>query len=228
MADNEKKMDELDKMNSVLTSGEQWIEKNRKNLLTIVGIIIVVVAGFFLAKQYYFTPLEIEAQEEMFKGEFYFEADSFEVALNGNGADFIGFKAVADEYSGTKAGNLANAYAGICAYNLGNNEEAYEYLSSYDGNEPLLYPNIIAMMGNCKANMGELDEALNLLKKAADEASNEVASPIFLVQAANIAAKQEDFAKAVELYQEIKDKYPNSFAAQDIDKYIEKAKMQIK
>lgn len=228
MANKEQQMDELDKMNNVLSTGEQWIEKNGKKLTFIVLAVILVVAGFLMVKQFYFAPMEEEAQNAMFKGEFYFEQDNFEVALNGNEADFIGFKAIADEYSGTKAGNLANAYAGICAYNLGNNEEALEYLEAYDGNEPLLYPNIIAMIGNCYANMGDYNKAMKNFTKAAEEASNPVISPLFLVKAATVAEKTEDYAKAVELYQEIKDKYENSVIGQDIDKYIERAKSQIK
>ncbi len=224
----EQQMDELDKMNNVLSTGEQWIEKNGKKLTTIVIIAILVVAGFLMLKQFYFAPMEEEAQNAMYKGEFYFEQDNFEVALNGNEADFIGFKAIADEYSGTKAGNLANAYAGICAYNLGNNEEALEYLEAYDGDEPLLYPNIIAMIGNCYANMGDYDKAIKNFVEAAEEASNPVISPLFLVKAATVAEKTGDNAKALEFYQEIKDKYENSVIGQDIDKYIEKVNAQLK
>ena len=224
----EQQMDELDKMNNVLSTGEQWIEKNGKKLTTIVIIAILVVAGFLMLKQFYFAPMEEEAQNAMYKGEFYFEQDNFEVALNGNEADFIGFKAIADEYSGTKAGNLANAYAGICAYNLGNNEEALEYLEAYEGDEPLLYPNIIAMIGNCYANMGDYDKAIKNFVEAAEEASNPVISPLFLVKAATVAEKTGDNAKALEFYQEIKDKYENSVIGQDIDKYIEKVNAQLK
>ena len=228
MANKEQKMDELDKMNNVLSSGEQWIEKNGKKLTAAVLVVILAVIGILLVKQFYLAPLEEEAQNAMFKGEFYFEQDNFEVALNGDEADFIGFKAIADEYSCTKAGNLANAYAGICAYNLGNNEEALEYLEAYDGDEALLYPNIIAMIGNCYANMGDYNKAMKKFVEAAEEASNSVISPLFLIKAATVAEKVEDFEKAVELYQEVKDKYENSVMGQDIDKFIERAKAQIK
>ncbi|MBR5240716.1 MAG: tetratricopeptide repeat protein [Muribaculaceae bacterium] len=228
MAKKEQQVDELDKMNNILSSGEQWIEKNRKKLTITLFIVILGALGFLLVKEFYLEPKEKEAQKEMFKGEAYFEQENFEVALNGNEADYIGFAAIADEYSGTTSGNLANAYAGICAYNLGNNEEALEYLEAYDGDEALLYPNIIAMIGNCYANMGEYEKALEKFVDAAEVASNPVTSPLFLIKAATIAEKTEDYAKAVELYQEIKDKYENSAMGQDIDKYIERANAQMK
>jgi tetratricopeptide (TPR) repeat protein len=84
------------------------------------------------------------------------------------------------------------------------------------------------MIGNCYANMGDYDKAMKNFTKAAEEASNPVISPLFLVKAATVAEKTEDYAKAVELYQEIKDKYENSVIGQDIDKYIERAKSQVK
>ena len=45
----------------------------------------------------------------MFKGEQYFAKDSFNLALNGNGADYEGFEAIIDQYGSTSAGNLAKA-----------------------------------------------------------------------------------------------------------------------
>ena len=116
--------DELDKVNEVLSSSEQFVEKYQKPLLVTVLIIILVVAGFLSVRHFYFQPREVKAQAAMYKGEIYFAKDSFELALKGNGADFVGFEAIADDYSSTKAGNLAAAYAGICYYNLGKDAEA--------------------------------------------------------------------------------------------------------
>ena len=72
------------------------------------------------------------------------------------------------------------------------------------------------------------NKAIEKFVAAADEASNSVISPLFLVKAATVAEKAGDNAKALEFYQEIKDKYENSVIGQDIDKYIEKANAQVK
>mgnify|MGYP003421615779 CR=1 FL=1 len=84
------------------------------------------------------------------------------------------------------------------------------------------------MIGNCYANMGDYDKAIKNFVEAAEEASNPVISPLFLVKAATVAEKTGDNAKALEFYQEIKDKYENSVIGQDIDKYIEKVNAQLK
>ncbi len=48
--------DELDKVNEVLSSSEQFVEKYQKPLLVTVLIIILVVAGFLSVRHFYFQP----------------------------------------------------------------------------------------------------------------------------------------------------------------------------
>ncbi len=75
-------------------------------------------------KNLYAEPREEKAQAALFKGQEYFEQDAFEQALNGDSIGYAGFLKVADDYSGTKAANLAKAYAGICYAQLGKYEDA--------------------------------------------------------------------------------------------------------
>ena len=228
MAKNENKaqqQDEVDKMNNVLSVTEQWIEDNQKWIITAIVVIIAVVAGYLALRHFYLEPRGEQARAEMYKGEIYLERDSFNLALNGDGGDYLGFKAIADKYSNTTAGNLAKAYAGICCYNLGNNEEALEYFKKYDGDDDIFATNITGMIGNCYANMGEYDLAIKNFVKAADKADNELTSPIFLKKAAVVAENKGDYAKAIKFYEEIKDDYSNSYIGRDIDKYIERAKL---
>ena len=74
----------------------------------------------------------------MFKGEQYFAKDSFNLALNGNGADYEGFEAIIDQYGSTSAGNLAKAYAGICYFKMGENEKALDLLKSFSGSDDMI------------------------------------------------------------------------------------------
>ena len=212
-------------MNIVLSFTKNWIEVNQKGKITAIVVIIAVVAGYLALRHFYLEPRGEQARAEMYKGEIYLERDSFNLALNGDGGDYLGFKAIADKYSNTTAGNLAKAYAGICCYNLGNNEEALEYFKKYDGDDDIFATNITGMIGNCYANMGEYDLAIKNFVKAADKADNELTSPIFLKKAAVVAEKKGDYAKAIKFYEEIKDDYSNSYIGRDIDKYIERAKL---
>ena len=148
-------------------------------------------------------PKELKASEAIFKGEQYFGADNYEAALNGDSLGFAGFVKLADEFSGTKAGNLANAYAGICYAQLGKYEDAEKYLSKFDGDDQLVAPAILGTMGNCYAQMGQLDKAAATLIKAAKHANSLSLSPIYLIQAGQILEKQGKNAEAVEAYKTV-------------------------
>ena len=89
----------------------------------------------------------------------------------------------------------------------------------------MVAPAMKGAMGNCYAQLGQLDKASSMLLKAADEADNNTLSPIYLKQAGEILVKQGKYDDAIKAYTSIKDKYFRSYQAMDIDKYIEQAKL---
>ena len=105
-------------------------------------------------------------------------------------------------------------------------EEAAKYLDKFSADDYMVAPAIIGTMGNCYAQMGQLDKAAATLLKAADKANSTTLSPIYLLQAGQILQKQGKNAEAVEAYKQIKTKYANSFQAMDIDKYIDRASIK--
>ena len=211
-----------------LTQSEAFLIKYKNAIIGGVVAVIIIVAGFIMYKNLYAVPREEKAQAALFKGQEYFEQDAFEQALNGDSIGYTGFLKVADEYSGTKAANLAKAYAGICYAQLGKYEEAVKMLDSFNGKDQMVAPAILGAAGNCYAQLGQLDKAASTLLSAADKADNNTLSPIFLIQAGEILVKQGKYDDAVNAYTKIKDKYFQSYQAMDIDKYIEQAKLMKK
>ena len=211
-----------------LTQSEAFLIKYKNAIIGGVVAVIIIVAGFIMYKNLYAEPREEKAQAALFKGQEYFEQDAFEQALNGDSIGYTGFLKVADDYSGTKAANLAKAYAGICYAQLGKYEEAVKMLDSFNGKDQMVAPAILGAAGNCYAQLGQLDKAASTLMSAADKADNNTLSPIFLMQAGEILVKQGKYDDAVDAYTKIKDKYFQSYQAMDIDKYIEQAKLMKK
>ena len=211
-----------------LTQSEAFLIKYKNAIIGGVVAVIIIVAGIIMYKNLYAEPREEKAQAALFKGQEYFEQDAFEQALNGDSIGFVGFLKVADDYSGTKAANLAKAYAGICYAQLGKYEEAVKMLDDFNGKDQMVAPAILGAAGNCYAQLGQLDKAASTLLSAADKADNNTLSPIFLVQAGEILVKQNKFDDAIKAYTKIKDKYFQSYPAMDIDKYIEQAKLMKK
>ena len=224
MADQKHHNEQMN-VEDALTQSEAFLIKNKKAIIGGVVAVIIIVAGFIMYKHLYAEPREEKAQAALFKGQELFEQDNFEQALNGDSIGYTGFLKVASDFSGTKAANLAKAYAGICYAHLGKYDEAIKYLNDFDGTDQMVGPAVLAAAGNCYAQLDQLDKAASSLLKAADKADSNTLSPIYLLQAGEILVKQGKVEEAIKAYTTIKDKYFQSYQAMDIDKYIEQAKL---
>ena len=211
-------------MEESLNQSEAFFLKYKKAVICAVVAIVAIIAGVVLYKTYVSEPNELKASTAIAKGQEYFAANDFQKALNGDSLNFKGFAKLADEYSSTAAGNLANLYAGLCYAKLDKWEDAVKYLEKWDGaDDQMISPAAIAALGNAYAHLNQLDKAVSNLKKAAEKADNNSLSPTFLVQAGEILESQGKKDEALKLYQTVKEKYFNSMAAQTIDAYIERA-----
>ena len=220
MATKEKETVEVEEL---VSKSELFIENNSKKIMLGILALAVIVGAFFGYRHGYLIPLQKKASVALFKGEQYFAKDSFQLALNGNGADYEGFEAIIDQYGNTKPGNLAKAYAGICYAKLGQYDQALENLKSFDASDDMISPTIIGLIGDCYVNMDNAKEGVTYFEKAANAADNEVISPIYLKKAGIAYESMQQYNDAVKVYTQIKEKYFNSMEAADIDKYIARA-----
>ena len=210
-------------MDHHLKSSEALIDKYKKPVMAGLAVVVVAVAGFFLYKSFILEPKNQKANEALFKGEQYFAMNDYDKALKGDSTGYKGFIYIAEEYSSTKAGNLARLYAGMSYAQSGNYQEAVKYLESYDEcDDEMITPAAVGVLGNCYAQLNQLDKATETLLKAAEMADNTTLSPMYLQQAGEIFESQGNTAKALNCYKEIKNKYPQSMQAVEIDKYIER------
>ena len=157
MATTEKETyDEVGEVEVLVSRVEMFIEEHSKKIITGIVAVVVVVGAVLGIKYGYVIPREHKAAAELFKGEQYFAKDSFALALNGNGADYLGFEAIIDEYGSTDAGNLAKAYAGISYFKTGETEKALDYLKAFSGSDNMISPAIVGLIGDCYVNMGDV------------------------------------------------------------------------
>ena len=208
-----------------ISQSEAFFLKYKKAIIAAVIALVVIIAGIVLYKTYVSGPREDKASTAIAKGQTYFSANDYEKALNGDSVTFKGFVALAKEYSSTRAGNLANLYAGLCFAKLDKWQEAADYLEKFDGSDDqMISPAAVGALGNAYAHLNQLDKAVSTLKKAAEMADNNSLSPTFLIQAGEILESQGKKAEALKLYEKIKKDYFNSMQYQTIDAYIERCK----
>ena len=213
---------QLANVEQAFSKTEQFIETNQKKITYVVGAVVAVIALYFGYQNMYLAPLEEAAQTEMFMAELYFQKDSFALALNGD-EQYEGFLSIADDYGLTKAGNLANYYAGLCYLNLGEFENAIDYFSDFSSDDIILSSLALGCIGDCYAELDDIDTALDFYKKASKNSDNGFTTPRYLMKQARILESQEDFDAANDLYVKIKENYTESIEAQNIEKYISRS-----
>lgn len=219
MSKKEKKQDELQNVEQVLTTSEAFIEKYQKQILYVVGAIVLAVIIILAFRNFYLKPREINAENEMYKAQNYFNTDSFKIALEGKANEFIGFKEIVSEYGSTASGNLAVAYSGICYYKLGQYDNAIKYLAQFEGKDDYFTTSVIGLTGDCYVETGNVKKAVGFFVKAADK-NNEVLSPVYLKKAGIAYESLKEPEKALKMYTKIKEDFSKSVEASDIDKYM--------
>jgi len=182
---------------------------------------VAITAIGFAYQHLYRKPQINEAQAQTFVAEQYFRADSFALALNGDG-NALGFKQIIDEY-GNNAGDAIYLYAGISELQLGNFKEAIDYLKKYDGDDLILQARALCNIGDAYAGLQENKEAVSYYMKAAKHVDNQFAAA-YLLKAGIMYEELGDKESAIKAYEEIKVKYPQSVEGYEIDKYISRIK----
>ncbi len=226
----------LNTLDETASKSEQWIEKNSKPLFyTLVGIVVLFLA-YLGYNKYIVEPNETEATNELAFPRKYFD----QAATAGSGVDSLlvlglegadgkyGFVDIAETYSGTNAGNLANYYAGVSYLQLKKYDKAIEFLSKFNSDDEMLGPVALGAIGDAFADINQLEDALDYYQKAANKKSNEFTTPLYLFKAGQTAMELKDFSKAESLFTKIKENYAKSDQGKDIEKYIAAAKYATK
>src|SRR5690606_25966357 len=199
-------------------AAENWIEEHSRLLLGIGAVVVLAVAGYFGYK-YYINNRDDEAQRQMFQAVYYFEQDSLDLALNGDGNN-LGFVDIADEYGNTNAGNLANSYAGAAYLKQGKYQLARLYLEDFKADDLLVQARAYSLIGDTYMAEENYEQAVNYYRKAASYKPNKYYTPTYLMKEALACEKLNDTAGAKKAYQTIIDNYWESAEFQNARKFI--------
>ena len=221
-----KQVDNLVEVESALTKTEQFLESNQKLIGIIIGSIVIVTVGYLGLNKFYLEPRDKNAQDQMFMAQNYFEKDSFNLALNGDGNN-PGFLDIIDDYGSTDAGNLSKYYAGISYLHMGKYDNAIEYLKKFSTDDVLLGPISVGAQGDAQLELGKTEKAIDLYTQAYKMNDNELTAPIYMLKAGELLESTNKGAEAMKIYETIKLKFPESNEGKSIDKYIARAKAKM-
>ncbi|MFK7813425.1 MAG: tol-pal system YbgF family protein [Maribacter sp.] len=211
---------------------EEWVAKNQNYILGIIGVIAVGVLGYLAYVQFVQNPKEESAANEMYYPQQYFdqavnsttEKDSlFTLALEGAEGKY-GFLEIIEEFSGTKAANLANYSAGMAYLNMNEYEDAITYLEGFSSDDAVLGALSKGGLGDAFMQLGQAGDALGYYEQAFNHSANDFTTPKFLYKAGITALELNQNDKALSYFQRIKDEFSKSDEAQSIDAFIGMAK----
>jgi tetratricopeptide (TPR) repeat protein len=212
---------------SALSKTEHFIEDNQKIILRVVFVVVAIIAIYVGMKRFYFIPRQAEAQSQMFVAEQYFEIDSFNLALYGDG-NYSGFLEIIEDYNWTKSGNLSKYYTGISYLRMGMYEDAIEYLEDFKANDKMIAPIAKGAIGDAYVELNDLETGLDYYLKAARMNDNNFTAPLYLMKASLIYEQLEEFAKAEELYLQIQKDFPEYSRNNNIEKYIARVQVSLR
>lgn len=204
---------------------EKFFEENGKKVVIALVALLLLVAGGYAYKYLVMDKNEtaaaelIVAAQENFAG----ETPNYDLALNGDESG-AGFLTVADEYGSTKAGNIANHYAGICYLHLGDLENAAKYLAKYKAVRGLAAEVVnaqnLGLQGDVAVEQGDYAKAAKFFKKAVEASQNSFTAPAYLYKQGLALAATGEVEAAKACYKSITEKYPTSMEARDAEKLL--------
>ncbi|GAC1596661.1 MAG: hypothetical protein NVS3B25_21100 [Hymenobacter sp.] len=215
-------LEDPDALAARLVESEDFVRNHRNLLLGILAVVVLAVVGGFG----YYTwrnQQDAKAQATMFRAVNNWEADSLTKAVKGDGKA-PGLTTVANEYGTTKAGNLANFYAGVAALKQGKYKEALDYFEDFSSDDYLVQSRAYSLMGDAQLELNKPKEAADLYAKAADHNANEYFSPGYLLKEGTARELANDPDGARKAYDRIISEYPTAAEVAEARQY--KAKLE--
>ncbi len=200
-----------------------FFEKHKGLIIGVVIAIIVLVGGYFGYRYLIVAPKEKTAAAELFYSQRYFEMDSLNTALNGDGLH-PGLLEIAQTYKSTPSGKLAHYYAGIAYLHQGRFQDAIDHLGKFRTTDPLLHVLSCQALGDAYLELEQTSKALAAYEKGAGKYQNDILTPGILMRVAITHEMMQQYDKALDTYIEIRDNYPASQQARDIERQIARLK----
>ena len=147
----------------------KFVRENQKSLMFIGGAIVAMILIYIAYQKFYIAPREVVASNQMYVAQSFWAKKDWDKAINGD-AGYPGFAKIADDYSNTKAANLAYFYLGMAYLNKGDFHKAVDNLNNYRGDDSMVGAEALGGIADAYVELKDYDKAETYFKKAADKA----------------------------------------------------------
>ncbi len=218
-AENTPKLINQQRSLSEMSAEELW-QRYGKLTISVLALIVIGVAGYFIYQHQFRAPAEQKAVEAMWKAEEYFRQDSAALALNGDGTN-PGFLNIISRHGNTKAGKLAKFYAASAYMQLGDFANAIKHLKEFSTDDKMISVRAAGLLGDAYAETGKMEEAVQQYRKAGTQFPDDnYNSSEYLFRTGLLYQNLGKNKEAIEVFTIIKDKYAATERGVEIDKYL--------
>ena len=210
-----------------------WMAYSKR--IIIAGTALILVLGSILGYKYLVSiPNEKTANDLIFPAEKLFgklaasssfNKDTVNMILNGDKANGVtGLLKIAGSYGRTSSGNRAEYMIGACYLQLKQFDKAIKHLKEFDANGATqIESKAYILLGHAYAEEKKTDNALDYYKKAGSisDLDEGMASEAMFI-AGRYADALGKSKEALEIFQNLKDKYPTTqhVSSGEVDKYL--------
>lgn len=188
---------------------ETFLEENQNIVLGVLGATILIVAAVVIYGRFILAPKQAEAARQVYMAQQWFEADSFRLALEGDG-NYYGFYDIIDDYGATRVGKMARFYAGVSNLKLGNFDEAIDQLSKFKTSDPNVAAVALGGLGDAWAEQDNLEKAVGFYEKAAAKSNLNAVAPLYYLRAGKAHEELGNEAAAEKMYRAVIEGYRES------------------
>ena len=206
--------------NAILDQFKQWLNQQNKPLVYAVAAMLIISIVYFGYQYLYKLPKEKEGLEAIYQTQALFDVDSFRLVVKTA-------PKLADQYSGTKAGNIAAYMAGASYLRLSDYKKAITYLEQCSFEDHVMKYQAIGLLGDAYIEDKNLDKGLDLYLKASKGADIEFSKVQWALKAATVYEKKNEWQAALDIYLDLKKNYKENDAVQEMDKFIGRAKAKL-
>lgn len=181
------------------------------------GLLALILAA--PGYMYYQQQQAQQANEMLSKVLPVYQRGNFDQALNGSD-QHAGLLTIADGYGGTEPGNLAAFYTANALYEQEKYDRALTYFQRFEKGNDFIGASAYAAEATIYEAQGDLQRAARRYEQAASQYNNKLTAPRYLLEAGQEYEEAGNYEDAERVYRRIKEKYPDSDQAQEVERYL--------